>query len=68
MNLDIVKGNWKKLTGEAKIRWSNLTDDELLNIDGQRDKLCGLLQARYGYAKERAEKEIEDWNTVHNVW
>lgn len=68
MNLDIVKGNWKTLTGEAKIQWSNLTDDDLLNVEGHREKLLGLLQVKYGYAKERAEQEVEEWNRIHKMW
>ena len=55
---DILKGNWNQLKGQLKIWWGNLTDDDIAKIDGQRDKLVGALQERYGYAKERAEQEV----------
>jgi len=59
MNADIFKGKWKQLRGDVKKWWGNLTDDDLDKIDGERDKLVGWLQERYGYARERAEAEVD---------
>jgi uncharacterized protein YjbJ (UPF0337 family) len=56
-----VEGNWKQIKGRAKERWGKLTDDDLTAIAGRRDQLEGMIQERYGYAKEKARKEIEDW-------
>jgi uncharacterized protein YjbJ (UPF0337 family) len=56
-----VEGNWKQMKGRAKERWGKLTDDDLTVIAGRRDQLEGMIQERYGYAKERARREIEDW-------
>lgn len=61
MNKDQIEGNWKQFKGEAKKRWGKLTDDEITVTDGKRDKIIGKLQERYGYAKERAEKEWGDF-------
>jgi uncharacterized protein YjbJ (UPF0337 family) len=58
MNEDILQGNWKQMRGQVKEWWGNLTDDDLTKIDGKRDKLVGVLQERYGYAQDRAEKEV----------
>ncbi len=58
-----VEGNWKQIRGRAKERWGKLTDDDLTAIAGRRDQLEGMIQERYGYAKERARKEIEDWTS-----
>jgi len=61
MNWDQIKGDWKQFTGKVKEKWGNLTDDDLTTIAGQRDQMIGILQQRYGYAKERAEKELSNF-------
>jgi uncharacterized protein YjbJ (UPF0337 family) len=59
MNKDILKGKWSQIKGDAKTWWGELTDDELTKVDGEHDKLVGLLQEKYGYTRERAEAEID---------
>jgi len=56
---DVLKGKWKQLRGEVQQEWGKLTDDELDQVEGHRDKLVGLLQERYGYAKEEAEDRLD---------
>ncbi len=59
MNEDIFAGQWKQMRGELKSWWGKLADDELDLIGGHKDKLIGLVQERYGYAREHAEQEVE---------
>lgn len=61
MNKDIIQGRWKELKGEVQTRWGRLTDDDLDEINGERTKLLGRLQATYGIAKDEAEKQIKEW-------
>jgi uncharacterized protein YjbJ (UPF0337 family) len=61
MNWDIVKGKWKQMSGSAKEKWGDLTDDDLQQIDGQRDQLVGKVQEKYGLAKDEAEREVDEW-------
>lgn len=61
MNWEQISGRWKQWTGKAKEKWGKLTDDDLTVIAGKRDQLAGLLQERYGYAKEQADKEIDEF-------
>ena len=61
MNKEQLKGSWNEIKGKIKTKWGRLTDDELGEIDGQKDILLGKLQQHYGYAKERAEKELEEF-------
>lgn len=49
------------MNGKLKEKWGKLTDNELTVIAGQREQLVGVLQERYGYEKERAEKEVNDF-------
>lgn len=52
MNWDIVKGKWSQVTGSAKSKWGDLTDDDLQQVGGAREKLVGKVQEKYGLAKE----------------
>ena len=61
MNWDRIKGQWKEVQGEAKRQWGKLTDDDLTRIEGDRDKLVGAVQERYGRAKDEAEREVDEW-------
>lgn len=59
MNKEILQGKRRELKGLLKERWGKLTDDDLDRIEGQVERLVGLLQQRYGYPKERAEREYQ---------
>ncbi len=59
MNKDILEGKWEQLKGKVKSKWGKLTDDDMQRIAGNQEILNGILQERYGYAKEEAEKEIK---------
>src|SRR5262245_65249109 len=61
MDWNRLEGDWKQLRGKAKEKWGKLTDDDLTAISGRPAQLEGKIQARYGYAKSQARKEIEDW-------
>jgi uncharacterized protein YjbJ (UPF0337 family) len=58
MNKDILEGNWKQIRGRVKLMWGRITDDELDQIAGRRDRLAGILQERYGYSRQQAEESI----------
>ncbi len=61
MNWDQIQGNWKQFKGKVKEQWGKLTDDDIQVISGQRDKLIGKLQEKYGIAKEDAERQLKDF-------
>ncbi|HMB75517.1 MAG TPA: CsbD family protein [Kiloniellaceae bacterium] len=61
MNWDQVKGNWKQFKGKVKEEWGDLTDDDVTEIEGHRDQLIGRIQARYGIAREAAERQVSRW-------
>lgn len=61
---DMFKGAWKQLKGNVKKQWGKLTDDDLMEIDGNKDILVGKLQERYGYSKAQAEKDYDTWLTA----
>ena len=61
MNEDVLKGKWKEIKGGVKEKWGKLTDDDLAQVEGNIEKLLGLLQQKYGYAKDKAEQEYQDF-------
>lgn len=61
MNNETFKGNWNMFKGKIKEKWGKITEDDLTTIQGKRDQLLGLLQKKYGYAKEQAETELNTW-------
>ena len=58
---DYFKGKWHELKGKVKKQWGKLTDDDITTVEGRMEELSGRLQARYGYERERANREINDW-------
>jgi len=61
MNSDILKGKWTQVKGEVRSKWGKLTDDDLTQIEGETEKMIGKLQERYGYGRQQAEKELNDF-------
>lgn len=59
MNKNITIGKLRELKGKFKQQWGNLTDDDITKLEGKEDQLIGLLQQKYGFSKDRAEKDIE---------
>jgi uncharacterized protein YjbJ (UPF0337 family) len=61
MNWDRIEGNWQEFKGKVQEKWGELTNDDLDKIEGRRDQLIGSLQKRYGYARDVAEREADDF-------
>lgn len=61
MNWDQIQGKWKQAAGAVQKQWGKLTNDDLDQIRGDRTRLAGILQERYGTAKEEIEREIDRW-------
>jgi uncharacterized protein YjbJ (UPF0337 family) len=59
MNQDIFAGQWKQMRGTLKSWWGKLADDDFERIGGQKDKLIGLVQEKYGQTREQAQQEVE---------
>jgi uncharacterized protein YjbJ (UPF0337 family) len=58
MNSDQVKGAFAQLRGEAKRIWGALTDDDFVRAEGSSDKLIGIIQQRFGDAKNEIRKKL----------
>lgn len=61
MNKDQMIGNWEQFKGSAREQWGKLTNDDVEQIKGNRQKLAGKIQEAYGIAKEEAEEQVKKW-------
>lgn len=61
-NWTTLKGRWNQIKEEAKRQWGKLTDDDLTRIEGDYDKLVGLIQQKYGYSRSQAEQEVNSFS------
>jgi uncharacterized protein YjbJ (UPF0337 family) len=61
MNWEHVKADWSEVKGKVKTQWGKLTDDDLKVVGGKWDQLVGRLRERYGYQKDQAEREVDDF-------
>jgi uncharacterized protein YjbJ (UPF0337 family) len=52
---------WKQLKGNLKAAFGRLTDDDLTEIEGNRDVAVGKLQERYGYSKADAQSKWDEF-------
>lgn len=62
MNWDQIQGKWEQIKGSIRSKWGELTDDEIAEIKGDREVLVGKIQERYGIAREKAEREVDEWS------
>lgn len=61
MNWDTIQGNWKQWQGSMQRQWGKLTNDDLTVINGDRTRLAGILQERYGRRAEEVERDIDNF-------
>ena len=66
MNWQQVEGKWDNFKGKVREKWGKFTDDDIDVIAGKRDQLLGRLKERYGYERDRTEKELDRFlDTLH---
>lgn len=61
MNQDRIESQWDQLKGRVREQWSRLTDDDVGEIHGKRERLLGKLQEKYGESRDKAEEMIRDF-------
>lgn len=61
MKWDQITDNWREGRLRIKERWSELNDDDVASIRGQRERLVILLQEKCGYTKGPAEKALNEF-------
>ena len=58
MNTTELAGKWNELKGVLKQKYSDLTDDDLLFVEGKEEELYGRIQQKIGKTKDEIKKMI----------
>lgn len=61
MNKNTLHGDWNILKGKIKQKWGKLTDNEIDEVSGNMDELVGKLEKSYGFAKDEAKTEYDQF-------
>lgn len=67
MNRDLLESQWPQVRETLRTKFSNLTEDDINQINGRYDQLVSKLQQKYGYSREEAEERIRSWNFDRNA-
>lgn len=65
MNTDTLKGKWEQIKGELKSTWGKITDDEWETTKGDAQSVTGLIQNKYGHAKDNVSSRVSDLFDKH---
>ena len=58
MSGDVIKSHWGLLSVKLRSNWGKLTRADVNYADGDRDYLVSMLQKRYGFQKDMAQRQV----------
>jgi len=61
MNANQLQGKWHQMKGAVLQEWGKLTDDDVIYIDGAKEKLIGRVEERYGVVRKEARRLVQRW-------
>jgi len=60
MDKNVIKGNWNEQKGKLKQKFAQLTDDDLMFVEGKKDEMLGKLQKRLGKTVDEINQILAD--------
>ncbi len=60
MNNTVISGKWTELKGEIRKMWGSLSDDDIERTKGNVQSLAGIVQQKYGYAKDSVADKLNE--------
>ena len=61
MSRDVIKSHWARLSVKMRSNWGKLTHADVNYAEGDREYLIGMLQKRYGFQKEMAQRQVKQF-------
>ena len=56
----IMRGSWDDVKGQLKQNYADLTEDDLMYVEGKEDELLGRLQRKLGKTKDDIVRMISE--------
>jgi uncharacterized protein YjbJ (UPF0337 family) len=53
-------GRWDQLKGRVKKLWGDITDDDMKRVEGNYDRMLGMLEEKTGKAREEIERQLDE--------
>ncbi len=55
-----ISGKWNSIVGSVKKKYGEITDNELKQVEGDLDKLAGLVQQKTGQSRDQIEAYFDE--------
>lgn len=61
MTGNLLRLHWAEICGDCRSYWGKLTEEDLVQIEGQFDRFVSALRRHYGFSQLKAEEELESF-------
>lgn len=59
MDWDKIQADWHQHVGQIRILWKNLTEEDLNQINGNRDMLVEMIHRKHEISKHEADEQVK---------
>ncbi len=67
MTWDDIERQWPALAKQAQAKWAKLTTLDLVIVGGNRRRLIGKHEKRYGLPTDDGEQHVDEWSRYEAV-
>ena len=61
MSWETTQQNWQEEKERVRLRWARLSDGDLGEVAGDRDRLLACIGRRYGCDRAEADRQLREW-------
>lgn len=59
VNSQTLEGHWNEIRGAVLEEWAQITDDDLQKVQGNAERLVGVIQQKAGVSREKVEAFLD---------